>query len=425
MKDPVRVQEQFASSLDRSKFCSFDVEFNDNATFPLIHSAARFLYFIEGEGILTVNGIDYEICKDTLICIVPWDITVIKKVIKPLRYYKVVYNYETIINNLHLHYNPTNSFQNLFSTFALKPCVYCNDDNIFRFVDLFKQIKEEVGEESISDINFEVKELRDTYVISLIIQVLVLANRCVLHDSSKNVKDLQIDTINKIVKYIYSHLQDKITLEKLSKIFFMSESSISKILQDNIGMNFSEIINEMRINKSLDLLMYSDLSLNEVAEIVGYTDASHFLKAFTSKEGVTPNEYRKAYQNSHDILKKKERNVIFEVLNYIHDNYADFKIRAIYVAKRFNISVIELNRILMFQVEKNFDDYVDWLRISKACELLITTNSAITDIAIEVGYNTTKTFTRTFQNIRHLTPGVFRNSVSYQSQDGKIFIKEK
>lgn len=185
------------------------------------------------------------------------------------------------------------------------------------------------------------------------------------------------------------------------------------------------MLNEIRVNKSYDLLLYTDLSLNIISQIIGYTDASHFIKAFTNKVGFTPNEYRKNFQQDENILKRKENEVLYKVLNYIHQNYLSDKISGAIVSKKYGITMMELNHILLFQVEKTFDEYVDWLRITKASELLITTDMVITDIAIEVGYNTTKTFTRIFTNINKMTPGVFRKTINLQNVDGEIIYSKK
>lgn len=45
----------------------------------------------------------------------------------------------------------------------------------------------------------------------------------------------------------------------------MSESSISKYVMDVTGLTFSDLVNEMRIVKMMDLLMYTDMTLNELA----------------------------------------------------------------------------------------------------------------------------------------------------------------
>jgi len=51
---------------------------------------------------------------------------------------------------------------------------------------------------------------------------------------------------------------------------------------------------------------------------------------------------------------------------------------------------------------------VNRMRIDKSCELLLDTDQSITDIAIEVGYGTVKTFRRNFIKLRHILPNEFR-----------------
>ena len=100
----------------------------------------------------------------------------------------------------------------------------------------------------------------------------------------------------------------------------MSESSISKYVMDVTGLTFSDLVNEMRIVKMMDLLMYTDMTLNELAEMTGFVDASHVLKVFSARTGVTPKEYRKIYAGTNNLFKEREKSVSFEVFNYIYHN---------------------------------------------------------------------------------------------------------
>ncbi|SJZ83333.1 helix-turn-helix domain-containing protein [Anaerorhabdus furcosa] len=424
--DITTIQDKFASALDRRQVCSFDIEFVDNQTSPLIHSAARFLYFLEGKCTLLLNGIDYEIVSNTLVAIMPWDITLIKDVKEPLTFQKIVYNSDFINGYLRTIYNPKNIVINLHETIKENPVLYCDHDMHHRFQTFIERLQMELGDDSLNPDYAKLPELSDAYVTSMLVGILVLFNRfCHKTNEIKKMSSNEVEITNQILKYISTHLQSKITLDKLSKIFYISESTIAKYLQENIGYSFSEMLTEIRISKSYDLLLYSDLSLNIIAQLIGYTDASHFIKAFTTKVGCTPNEYRKSYQTDEEVLKRKENEVIYKVLNYIDENYLSDKISGAIVSKKFGITMMELNHIMVFQVEKTFDDYVDWLRISRASELLISTDLAITDIAIEVGYNTTKTFTRIFTNIRKMTPGAFRKTVSLQKKNGEIIPAKK
>ncbi|MDO4701911.1 AraC family transcriptional regulator [Erysipelotrichaceae bacterium OH741_COT-311] len=419
-----KIQTSYSSVINPTKICSFEIEFIDAPTITLIHSSARFLYLKKGKGTISVNGIEYKIVENCMIAIIPWDVTKITEVEEPLEFYKIIYNSNFINGYLRTIYNPTSSKISIFKDISNHPVTLFMEKEADKILECIMDLKDECGSEGIESA-FESNALSNTYIISLLIRMMVIFLRMSKQNYISIAANKELNDINDIFRYIYSHLQEKITLEKLSKIFFMSESTIYNHLQLNLGFTFNELLNEMRITKSLDLLMYSDMSLQEISETVGYADASHFIRSFVSKHNVTPKEYRKAYQNTDEIIRKKEESIAFKVLEYIGTHFLNDKFNAISTAKHFNINVTDLNYIIMFQMEKTFDDYVEWLRISKACELLITTDLAITDIAIEVGYNTTRTFQRAFTRIRKVSPGHFRRTVAYQSIDGTIIEKEK
>ena len=48
----------------------------------------------------------------------------------------------------------------------------------------------------------------------------------------------------------------------------------------------------MRVGKTMDMLLYTDLDIEEIAEITGFSDRSHLSKVFTARTGQNPNKYR-------------------------------------------------------------------------------------------------------------------------------------
>lgn len=424
MREITILQEQYASTVDRRKICSYNIEFIDSPTSPLIHQQSRFLFILKGEGKISIDGVEYAMHPHTMIAITPWTITDITEVSKPLEFIKIIYNLDYINNFVKNIYNPEYIIVKLLRLIEDSPVVYCNTIQSNQILNIIDDIKREVGEEYILDVK-EQNQLSNIYINNKLVELLIYFSRMVQsHEKNQISKRTEAENQYQIFKYIYAHLCEKLTLNRLSKLFYMSESSISKHIQDIIGLNFNELVNEMRIAKAVDMLMYTDLTLQDIAESVGYVDASHLLRVFTNRIGTTPNEYRKYYQKATDLLKKEERDLTYDVVNYIFNNYTE-AITSQTTAEHFHISVTELNRILLYQVEKNFDDYLNSLRINKACELLISTNSAISDIAIEVGYNTTKTFNRLFVISKGMTPGVFRKTIDLQYADGSTCPHEK
>ena len=145
------------------------------------------------------------------------------------------------------------------------------------------------------------------------------------------------------------------TIKRLSDAFFMSESSASKYIQEVTGLTFTDLVNEMRITKVTDMLTYTDLSLNDIAMMTGFSDASHLVRVFTAKMEVSPNEYRQNYKAKENILKEKDKSVSYEMINFINTYYTE-DIRVTDIAERFQMTVVDVNRTLMYHVEKNFEE---------------------------------------------------------------------
>ncbi|MEE0012648.1 MAG: helix-turn-helix transcriptional regulator [Lachnospiraceae bacterium] len=61
-----------------------------------------------------------------------------------------------------------------------------------------------------------------------------------------------------------------------------------------MGVTLSNYINIYRINRSIQLMQTTDLTLTEIALQVGFTDSQHYSKVFMSIINETPSQYRKA-----------------------------------------------------------------------------------------------------------------------------------
>ena len=81
------------------------------------------------------------------------------------------------------------------------------------------------------------------------------------------------------------------------------------------------------------------------------------------------------------------------------------------MTEKFGITDTKLNKILMSYSGKRFIDFLNSLRIDKACELLLTTDKSIIDISFELGYNTVKTFNNNFFKLKNITPTDLRKNI--------------
>lgn len=233
--------------------------------------------------------------------------------------------------------------------------------------------------------------------------------RCHIDDSKKK-KGIQKSDI---LYYMYCNLDKKLTLKKLSALFFMSESSISAYLTKITGLSFFDLLNEMRIGKTVNFLLYTDFTMDELAEILGFVDSSHICKVFCARVGMKANQYRKTYQNIEQMCMIRLGKSAYKIVEYIYRN-SDYNITLQDVAEKFSTTTKEVTSILLYLVEKNFTEYLNFVRINKACVLLKTTDLTIMQTAVEVGYGNTKTFTRYFLKFRTMAPRDFRKNVRLQ-----------
>lgn len=95
--------------------------------------------------------------------------------------------------------------------------------------------------------------------------------------------------------YIYSHINERITIDELAKHTELSPSYLSRLFKQNLGVSVSDYIREKKIEKAQNLLKYSEISLVEIANYLAFSSQSHFIQTFEKYVGLTPKKYRDRY----------------------------------------------------------------------------------------------------------------------------------
>lgn len=416
MEYKTELQYQFCSRLDDMKFCAYDHEVFEQKTSPILHQTSRFLFVKKGKGKIKINEVEYEIKENSLVSILPFDCTEITHVDQTLQTMKVVYNFVVINDVIKSVFNVDNQQNSIIERMQDYPVIQITGESLDLLLDLFRRIRKEIGLESALE-DGEKGHLSSVYVVNMLIEIMVLAQRQMdeNHQEGRRVKGVPQEK-TAIFRYIYTHLSEKLTLNRVAKHFFMSESSISKYILETTGLTFNNLVNEIKVAKTLNYLMYTDYTLEELASILGYVDAAHISKVFETRIGTKISEYRKTYNSVLQACNVEERRMGYRLVTYIVENHTE-EITAATVAKEFDITMQELNKILLLMVEMNFLEFLHSLRINSACTLLVETDMAITDIAIEVGFNTVKTFTRNFVHQKHVTPSNYRLTIKGEKED--------
>lgn len=103
---------------------------------------------------------------------------------------------------------------------------------------------------------------------------------------------------NRIVEEICSmvHLRfaNPPTLDELARKYGYSPDYLSRMFKAVMNMNFSQYVINSRLSQARLLLQTTQLSVEEIAEQLGYYDACHFVKQFKKHVGQTPHSYKKS-----------------------------------------------------------------------------------------------------------------------------------
>lgn len=111
----------------------------------------------------------------------------------------------------------------------------------------------------------------------------------------------QSDTVpaklQQIHEYIRLHYAEKITLNLLSELFFISKYHMSREYRQAYGITLVSDIAQRRIAHAKSVLRFSDLPVESVAEESGFLDCAYFIHVFKRAEGMTPLQYRKKWKS--------------------------------------------------------------------------------------------------------------------------------
>lgn len=101
--------------------------------------------------------------------------------------------------------------------------------------------------------------------------------------------------VQEAVTYIHDHLSSELTLKHLADHLHINVMYLGQLIKKELNQSFSKYLNELRIEKSKQLLIKTQLTIAEVGNEVGYQNQGYFYRMFKQAEGLSPKEYRQHY----------------------------------------------------------------------------------------------------------------------------------
>ena len=100
------------------------------------------------------------------------------------------------------------------------------------------------------------------------------------------------DTLHKMIAFIQFNYKEPIKLEEIAEAGNVSRSQCCKIFKEIINRSPNDYLVEYRIDKSIDLIMKTDMKMTEIAYECGFNGSSYFAETFKKIVGVSPREYK-------------------------------------------------------------------------------------------------------------------------------------
>jgi len=101
--------------------------------------------------------------------------------------------------------------------------------------------------------------------------------------------------IKQALEFVEKNYMKKINQNSVSQAVYLSSSYFSKLFKDITGYNFTEYLNQIRIQKAKELLEQDSVSIDEIPTAVGFLNRSYFGKVFRQITGITPKHYRDSF----------------------------------------------------------------------------------------------------------------------------------
>lgn len=138
-------------------------------------------------------------------------------------------------------------------------------------------------------------KLKNRKVISNTLELLLIAIIRRLGITKSNNENGSTD-INYALRYIYAHLKENPSLNKVATLCNYSPNYFGKLFYEHTGEKYVDFLNYLKLSRAKKLLTLSNMTVNEIAFECGFTSISNFYRVFKEKEGCSPLSLRNKEQ---------------------------------------------------------------------------------------------------------------------------------
>ncbi|WP_027626031.1 helix-turn-helix domain-containing protein [Clostridium lundense] len=152
----------------------------------------------------------------------------------------------------------------------------------------------------------------------------------IYEEDSLKENEEQFERYDRIIKYIYSNYNNKISLQDIARREYLSSHYLSSGIKNTVGYSFNDFLNLTRVEEAIKLLLDTDKTISEISEELGFSHTRYFNKHFKKHYKCTPMQYRKKYKVDEEKFREMKKFTSYpikqalEEVSYYLEDYLRF-----------------------------------------------------------------------------------------------------
>lgn len=175
-------------------------------------------------------------------------------------------------------------------------------EDFFDLPSAFQSVDQAADFPAMSKLLFEIENYRGEGIAAALFyeakvtEAIALVVDAWKRQSQRQIHPLSADDlagIQNVVSYIADHYAFDISQGRLASIACMSESKLKGCFKRQMGCTITQYIQGRRMSQAEHLLIDTDFTMGQIAQMIGYTTSSRFAELFKKSTGILPIEYRR------------------------------------------------------------------------------------------------------------------------------------
>jgi len=274
--------------------CHNEVVVNAGNVWPAhYHSYIEILYGITGTYEVILNGKSHKFTEGDLVLINSKEVHLINSFTKEGGHYIVLrFEPEVIYSNMfhnHLHLKYVLPF--ILETSTHQKVIKKNIIEATFIPELLHEILREFQMEA-----YGYELAIQNHIGRIFLWILRYFNETSPEFMASGLTDITfIKRLQPSFDYVLEHFNEELKATDMAALCNMSSSYFSRTFNSQMGINFNEYINYIRIMEAEKLLVSTTMNVTEIGIAVGFSDTSYFIKLFKVYKNISPKQFRKEF----------------------------------------------------------------------------------------------------------------------------------